>query len=276
MATQLWLPTDSRETFYDSLDRPAAVSMYYAADNNTFTHEYTDFLSGNKVNFGRTLSGSDNKIRNLQDCWGVGEVYGLTHGYCKLDNYISWHIGAIPELHPLADIRSFEQHLLPGRIGVRFEYRWPNNNDRNYWSNSPVFINDMMLHYYNTSGGVVESYETFLTGTSVTEDYLKPDRYVDNNNRRSNTWKGCYWKPSSAACDRIRDQQLMQIGMSVEMKYASRGSASHSRCMDIKNLTPIWSKASAAKCAPVLAKPAPYVWTRNAATRSTPFEFYSV
>ena len=188
----------------------------------------------------------------------------MTWGYCKKTNYISWHLGAIPSFFSKAEIKGFKQHLLPGYIGVRFQYRWPDTDTRNFWRNSPVHINDMMLHYYNVFTDQIESYEAKLTETSTSNKDLWPDRYVSNDSRRSDTWKGCYWQPEEVgAVSRIRNFQLCMVGMSVEMKYSDRGGASHSRCMDIRNLTPIYDLPNNHKYRPLLAKPRENNWSET-------------
>ena len=268
---QIWTPRVNPYQDYGTLDKPEQdLALFYAYDNCTYTHEYTDYYSGNKVNFSRTLSGSDNKIKNLQDCWRYTSGYAQTHGLCKKKNYISWHLGAIPSYFSKAEIVAFSQHNLPGFVGVRFEYRWPYDNNRNYWSNSPVHINDMMLHFYNPYDRTLESYECELFWASPSNTNHYPDRYVDSDTRRSDTWKGCFWRPMQpGARNRIRNLQLSMVGMSVEMKYSDRGSASHSRCMDIRNFTPCYDQASGHSYVPLLAKPRENTWTTT-----EPMQFY--
>lgn len=253
---------------YDAVDRPTADEYLFARIvDNTYTHEWTDHYTGSKVNFGRTLSGSDNKIKNLHDIWLHDSGYGVAWGYCHKTNYISWHVGAIPNRDSLSDIKQYSQTLLPGYVGVRFQYRWPNDSSRNHWKNSPVNINDMMLHYYNAAADECWSYEATLHVASPSNSDFWPDRYVSNDSRRSNDWKGCYWKPpEGGARNEIRNNQLFLIGASFEMKYTDRGGASHSRCMDIRNFTPIWSKANEKSYVPLMAKKQPNPWTVRSAS----------
>lgn len=264
-AKQIWVPRVRPFADYGTLDKPEQdLALFRAYDNNTWTHEFADSYTGNKVNFGRTLSGSDNKIKNLQDVWRYSSGYGQTHGLCKNENYISWHLGAIPSLETLGAIQGFSQHVLPGYVGVRFEYRWPYDNNRNYWSNSPVHINDLMLHFYNPYEKRTESFDCELYWASPSSRNFWPDRYVDDDNRRSDTWKGCYWQPAaSGARARIRNLQLCMIGMSVEMKYSPRGGASHSRCMDIRNFTPCYEQNDGHSYVPCLAKPRSSPWDES-------------
>ena len=271
--SEIWKPRVYPKQDYGSLDRPEAdLSMFYQYDNHTWTHEFVDFYTGGKKNFGATLTGGDNKIKNLQDCWRHASGYGQTHALCKLDNWLSWHLGAIPVLHKTSEIKKYLQHVLPGYGGMRFEYRWPYDNDRNFWSNSPVHINDMMLHYYNCETKGMESYGAELNWASPSSSDFYPDRYVGNSSRRSDTWKGCYWEvASTGGLDRIRTLQLALVGMSVEMKYSNYKSASHSRCMDIRNLTPIYSQKSGHNYVPLLAKPRTLNWDE-----SGNMEFYLV
>lgn len=271
-AKKIWIPRVNPYQDYGILDRPEDdLVLFHAYDNNTWSHEFTDFYTGNKVNFGRTLSGGDNKIKNLQDVWRYSSGYGQTHGLCKKTNYISWHIGAIPDLHTRDEIKAFSQHILPGYVGIRFQYRWPYDNDRNFWSNSPVHINDMMLHFYNPYEKHTESFKCELWSASPSNENFYPDRFVDNDSRRSDTWKGCFWRPTAdGARNRIRNLQLCMIGMSVEMKYSERGSASHSRCMDIRNFTPCYDQAAGHNYIPCLAKPRSNTWQESGA-----MEFYT-
>ncbi len=253
---------------YGDVDRPTANEyLFYRHVNNTYMHEWTDHNTGVKVNFGRTLSGGDNKMKNLHDIWLHDTGYGQTWGYCHKTNYISWHVGAIPNLHSLGEIKNFSQCLLPGYVGIRFQYRWPDDNSRNYWKNSPVHINDMMLHYYNAFTNECWSYEATLMVASPSNSDFWPDRYEKNDSRRSNDWKGCYWKPPGGpARNEIRNNQLFLIGASFEMKYTDRGGASHSRCMDIRNFTPVWSKADEASYVPLMTKKQSDPWTARSAS----------
>ena len=274
-AKQIWTPRTWSQSYndYGTYDRPGSdLAMFYGQYDNTYTHKWTDSASGKEVNFGRTLSGSDNKIRNLDDVWRHTSGYGLTHGYCHKDNYISWHIGSIPNRDTTTVIKSREQHMLPGYVGLRFQYRWPNTNDRNYWSNSPVHINDMMMHYYSYSANATRSYKCELHAVSTSTSSKWPDRYDSGDSgRRSDSWKGCIWRPeSSSARNSIRNDQLFLIGASFEMKYTDRGGASHSRCMDIRNMTPIWDSASGHSYRPVLTQPHTYPWTSQ-----WPAQFYT-
>ena len=269
MKRLIWVPREPiPKTDYEVLDRPEVdLEMYHSTESGTYTHKYTDYYTGAEVNFGRTLSGGDNKMTNLSHCWRYDSGYGQAGGKCKLENYISFHLGTVPGRFTLNEIKEKSQHILPGYIGVRFQYRWPNDNNRNYWSNSPVHINDMMLHYYNPKEDRVQSYAAIMKSCSESDDDFWPNRYVDNNSRRSNTWKGCYWSPEQGgARNQIRNDQLCQIGMSVEMKFSKRGSATHSRCMDIRNLTPMWDKAGAANCAPILCKKRTNAWLTGSST----------
>ena len=267
MPNKLYLPRKESEckSDYGSTDRPTADEyLFYRHVNNTYEHRWTDHNTGTSVNFGRTLSGNENKMANLHDIWLHTSGYGQTTGYCHHDNYISWHVGSIPNLQTLSEIKSHTQCMLPGYVGIRFQYRWPDTNDRNYWSNSPVHINDMMLHYYNAEADECWSYEAKLSTASPSNSDFWPDRYVSNNDRRSNTWKGCYWKPAGApARGEIRNNQLFLIGASFEMKYTDRGGAKHSRCMDIRNFTPIWDAGSEQKYVPLMGKKRANTWTAS-------------
>ena len=264
---KLWLPRkeSSCARAYSTLDRPESnLSMFFNDVSTTYTNAWNDHYSGDRVNFGTTLTGGDNRLTNMTHVWRHTSGYGRTWGYTKNDAYISWHLGAIPDLHPKSSIKGYAQHLLPGYVGVRFQYRWPTDNSYNNWSNSPVHINDMMLHYYNAATDEFWHYSASLTFASDTNSDYWPDRFVRNDGRKSDSWRGCYWKPSnSAARGEIRNNQLYMIGLSVEMMYSDRGSAKHSRSMDIRNLTPIWDSGDAQKFVPVLAKPVANPWTSS-------------
>ena len=266
-AKQIWTPRTYSQSYtaWDSIDRPSAdLPMLYGQYDNTYTNAWNDYYTGDRVNFGRTLSGSDNKIRNLADIWKHNSGYGLTHGYCKLDNYISWHIGSIPNRDTVTTIKSRSQHMLPGYVALRFQYRWAVDNDRNYWSSSPVHINDMMLHYYNYQYNRTQSYKCALSVASTSNANHYPNMYVKDDSRRSNTWKGCIFRVADVGSrNQIRNDQLFLIGASFEMKYSDRGTAQHSRCMDIRNMTPIWDGASGHNYRPVLQYPRTYPWTTS-------------
>lgn len=259
-------PESEVSTNYGSVNRPLANEvMFFNAENHTYAKTWTDHYTNNNVGFSQTLTGTDNKHTNVTHVWRYTSGYGRMGGYTKNSAYISWHIGSVPDLHSLSAIKGYPQHLLPGYVGLRFQYRWPYDNDVNYWSNSPVYINNLMLHYYNFSADEIWSYSAGLHSVSTNITAFWPDRFVEDNNRRSNDWRGCYWKPlDGGARNEIRNNQLFMVGASFEMRFSDRGSAKHSRCMDIRNLTPIWDKGGAQDFRPVLAKARRNPWQQTA------------
>ena len=268
---KLYIPRSESEcsTAYGTLDRPETdLAMFYGSGNKTYAKAWVDHYTGSTVNFGQTLTGTDNKHSNITHAWRHTSGYARLGGYTKNDAYISWHIGAIPDLHAKSAILSYSQHLLPGYVGVRFQYRWPDTNDDNYWSNSPVHINDCMFHYYNKTADEIWSYAAGLHSVSTSNVDYYPDRFANNNGRRNDSWRGCYWKPvNGGARNEIRNNQLFMIGVSVEMKFSDRGTAKHSRCMDIRNFTPIWDKGGSQEFRPLLAKPKQYMWSQANGSR---------
>lgn len=268
---ELYIPRKESEcsTDYGALDRPEEdLIMFYSSGNKSYSKAWVDHYTGNSVNFGQTLTGSDNKHSNITHAWKRTSGYARCGGYTKNDAYISWHLGAIPDLHSIPSILSYSLHLLPSYTGVRFQYRWPNTNDDNYWSNSPVHINDCMLHYYNQPLDELWSYSARLHSVSTSNTDYWPDRFVDNNGRRSDNWRGCYWRPSeSGARNEIRNNLLFMIGASFEMKFSTRGSAKHSRCMDIRNFTPVYDKASQHEFRPLIAKKKQYMFSQALGSR---------
>ena len=174
-----WIPRRESEcaAAWTVQDRPGANTVMFFNDINTTSSAlFTDHYTGNAVNFGQTLTGSDNRLENMTHVWRQNSSFGRTWAYTKNTGYISWHLGAVPQIHPASSIRSYSQHLLPSYVGLRFQYRWPYNNDVNYWSNSPVHINDMMLHYYNASNGEFWSYAAQVARASSSNTDYWPDR----------------------------------------------------------------------------------------------------
>ena len=272
---QLWLPRLYPHTKYSQLDRPGEdTEMFYGYDNNYWAHEYTDSYTGNKVNFGTTLSGKDNQITNLSHAWRKESGYANLLANCKKNNYISWHLGAIPAWHTDEVCINGKKHMLPGYTGLRFQYRWGTSG--NFWSNAPCHINDMMLHYYDPGSGTLKSYEATMFACSESKESLQCNIYRDDDSRKSDTWKGAFYcPPDGKTRNEIRNKSQCLIGVSVEMKYNDRGGASHSRAMHLRNLTPIWDRPSGAQYTPVLPKPAENLWTKDGSIRSS-LELYTL
>ena len=264
---QLWLPRLYPFDKYAQLDRPGDdTEMFYQYDNNYWSHEFTDSKTGKKVNFGTTLSGSDNKLKNLDHAWRKTSGYADLTGHCKNDNYISWHLGAIPSWHTDDVCINGKKHMLPGYIGLRFQYRW---GSANHWSNAPVHINDMMLHYYDPGSGTLKSYEATMRACSETKESMQVNIFRDDDGRKNDTWKGAFYcPPDGSVRNEIRNKSQCMIGVSIEMKFNSRGGAQHTRQLQLRNLTPIWDRPGGAQYTPVLPKPAENLWTRDQAVRS--------
>ena len=91
---EIWVPKmPTPLTDYGTLDRPEEnLEMFHSTTNGTYEHKYTDYYTGDEVNFGRTLSGGDNKMTNLSHCWRHTSGHGQAGGKCKKNNYISFQI----------------------------------------------------------------------------------------------------------------------------------------------------------------------------------------
>ena len=263
-ATSIWLPVLRQKTDYAGINRPTPdLMMLHDHDSNTHGAQYLDRETGEIITFGEDLFGSDNRLTNLSHAWRHSSGYTLLHAYCKFEHYLSWHLGFIPTIHNLSYIRQNSTHLNPGVFGFRFQYRWPDTNDRNYWSNSPVHINDVMMHYYDAITGTMFSHHAVLGGSDA-PDYAHPDVYVENDSRRSNTWRGAWYQVKNADARRkIINNQNFWVGLSVEMMYSERGTAAHSRCMDLRNLTPIYGTEEGSSYVPVITKPVTYSWNNS-------------
>ena len=263
--TQLWTPKRAEDIYQyaDQLHKPEAnLRLFYNYTDRNHSERYTDHYTGDEVNFGSQVVESDNKIRNLNDVWLHVDGYAHTTVDKANQYYHSWHIGVIPGIHTPDQVKTFTQHMLPGYIGLRFQYRWPANNDRNYWGESPAHINDFMIHYYNPKVNEIWSYEVDLWWASPSNANHHPDRFVSDSSRRSNTWKGCYYRPKeNGARSEIRNNQLFMVGASVEMKYSGFKTMSKPRGMDIKNMTPMWSRPGGHEYAPVLGRERANTWT---------------
>ena len=272
---KIWTPRDYSLTAddYGAYDRPGKDLNMFADDYFIGINRkkggvtYFDDSRHTSVTFNTTLEGGDNKFNDLREAWHHTGWWAQTWGKCKNDNYISWHLGSAPQFRTFSEIYNNPQHTLPGYPGVRFEYRWPTDSSRNNWSNSPVHINKMMLHYFDPcepwdgisdTNTVIKSYQAELSNCNAPEA-LYPDRFVDDDSRKSDKWKGATYECIDAS-EWIRNRCMYLFAMSVEMKYSSRGGATHSRCMDIRNLTPIWKKKPGCNMVPALYKPITYAW----------------
>ena len=199
----------------------------------------------------------------MSHIWKRNSGYAQMGGYCKNDNWISVHAGWSNGVHGFTDVRNGRCIRIPGAYGFRLQYRWPSGN---HWKNSPVHINDCMMHYYYTGSGTFESFYAHCAGSDQGSTDFWPDRYVDNDSRRSDTWRGAYyWVKDVTALNRIiNDQRHYWVGVSFEIMYSKRGSASHSRYMDLRNLTPVFGVKSGANYVPVMAKDSTENWRTNA------------
>lgn len=265
---KLWLAKEAKEPNdaidYEEMFRPTAGPMFADKYSTTYTSTFTDFNTNDSHNFRSTLSGSDNKLNGIQYLWNEKGGYGGTPyyefsagGYCKNDNYLSWHFGSIPGLHSLSEIKAAEQYVLPGYNKLQFNYRWPEADNANYWSDSPVFINKFMFHYYDPSEDQIKSNLGSLKYASPSwqNTHLYPDRWDEysgkNNQRKSNTWRGCCFHSLSIH----NGVDLFLVGASVEMKFVKYGGASRPRCMQIINMSPLWTKKSSHTARPILYRP---------------------
>ena len=178
-----------------------------------------------------TLSGGDLQINSLNQCWKWDTGFGQIWCKCKLDNTAVWRLGtAYQSTGDQAILGLTDQHLLPGYVGMRFDYRWPDDNNRNYWSNSPVMINKMVFHYLDTTEWkdplnqyYWQNFAAYLRRVQRGKFRLLARQVRDNSSRRSNAWKACYYEISSAARTMVAERQLMLFAISVEMKYNNRG-----------------------------------------------------
>lgn len=257
---KLWTPRPYSESYNQhgsTSDRPTSSKRMFYNHHLSYPAAFTDHESGNTINFGQTLGSSDNKMTDLNEVWASPSSAGHaeTTGDHARRHYLSFHIGYNTDRYSISDIQRGTQHMLPGYIGLRFQYRWPTPDARNYWSVSPISINDLALHYYNASARQVWSYATTCAWASPSNKDYWPDRFASNSSRKSDSWKGCVWKPNTAAINQIKNNQLFLIGASFEMKYHDQNKAmSKPDCMDIRNMTPVWDAPSGHTYRPVLAK----------------------
>lgn len=260
VARRFFTPLLDRINNYDAADRPGTdVRMLHDFHSQGgLNNNLNDSATGTNYNFGNTLSGSDIKVTNLSHVWRHNSGYGQLGAYCKNLNYISVHLGYINGHHGFTDCRYGLQHKNPGVYGIRFQYRYPNGN---HWSNAPIHIGNTMMHYYSTVTGNYKSYAASCYEANTALAYY-PDRYVDNDGRKSDTWKGTWYRVTdNDARNSIRDEQnLFWVGLSMEIVLSKRGSASHTRLMDIRNLTPVWGVKSGANYLPIIGKESTDNW----------------
>ena len=130
--------------------------------------------------------------------------------------------------------------------------------------------------YGDTCFAVTLSSGTVLYAKAETKESMQVNIFRDDDGRKNDTWKGAFYcPPDGSVRNEIRNKSQCMIGVSVEMKFNSRGSASHTRQLQLRNLTPIWDRPSGAQYTPVLPKPAENLWTRDAAVRSS-LELYTL
>lgn len=245
---KLWFPPTGREGYYFSHDDKIEPSRGYldGAYSHVRTVKFIDYSSNEECEFRNTLSDSDNRIVDPWNAWNAHDAnYKMPYfgGYVKNDNYVCCHFGKAPEVSSLSDIKNSRHIILPGYIGLRFVYRWPNNGDVNHWDSSPIHINKVMFHYYDPEADAMRSFRGTMLHSSVgTNDALRPDMYRDDASRKSDTWKGCYYQTTSDHL--VRNRQLCLTGVSFEFKFTKYGGASHSRCIQLANMVPIWEPVS--------------------------------
>ena len=104
---------------------------------------------------------------------------------------------------PWSSIVGYRQHILPSYIGLRFEYRWPYDNDVNYWSNSPVqhqrhdvpLLQPSLISFGHYAAGLITPAKpTVIYGVH---------RFVRNDSpvEAIVQWLGCYWKPTEGSAN---------------------------------------------------------------------------
>ena len=210
---KFWFPRDgaiSYNRWGDYIDKPQKDLQMFSPITSSFGGPgvtYWDSETGNAIGMNTTLSGGDLQINSLNQCWKWDSGFGQLWCKCKLDNTAVWRLGtAYQSTGDQAILGLTDQHLLPGYVGMRFDYRWPDDNNRNYWSNSPVMINKMVFHYLDTTEWrdplnqyYWQNFEAYFVESSEKNSDFWPDRFVDNSSRRSNAWKACYYEISSAA-----------------------------------------------------------------------------
>ena len=272
--SEIWYPRTASESKYaylnKGIDRPGYnTKMLRETYDGTWKGKIRDFVSG-EVEFKNTISSSDSHTANMDKVWSKDDGNFCNVGAkVKIDNWQPLHIGSINEIHSATNAKSAVHSPLWGYTGIRFEYRW---SDGNYWSNCPSSIPYGMMHFLNVANNVYSSYEIICDRCSPSNTDFWIDRFVSNDSRKSMSWKGAYYKlKQSAAADQIRRSQLSLVGVSFQIKQHSRGGASHTRAINIQNLTPIYDDNRPYR--PLMMKPKenPYSKINN---NAVPFEIY--
>ena len=272
-ANQIWLPRSASEAKYNyltkTIDRPGAnTKMFRETYNKTWKGRIRDFVAG-EVEFKNTISSGDNRTKNMDKVWSKDDgSFCTVEAYVKIDNWQPLHIGSINEIHSAADAKSAVHSPLFGYTGIRFEYRWPTGN---HWSNAPSSIPYGMMHFLNVANNVYSSYEIICDRCSPSNTDFWIDRFASNDSRSSQNWKGAYYKlKQNGAVDQIRRSQLSLVGVSFQIKQHNRGGASHTRAIDIQNLTPIYDDNRPYRPLMIKPKANPY----NKPNNAVPFEIY--
>ena len=275
-AKGIWLPrpgSQSKQEYLNKgIDRPGyETKMLRDTYNGTWSGSTVDFLNNQPVNWQNTISSSDSHTSNMSHVWSkdTGTVCNVG-AKVKLDNWQPLHIGSVNGLHSVSDAKAASHSPLWGYTGIRFEYRYSTGN---YWSNAPIHIAYGMFHYLNVENNVYSSYRIVCDWCSPGNKNLWVDRFASDDARKSDNWKGAYYKlESSASYDAVRRSQLSLVGVSFQIKNSSRGGASHTRSLHIQNLTPIYDDNQPWR--PLLLKPRANPYVKKTGNNCLPYEIY--
>nr|BDD43980.1 hypothetical protein 3 [Paracoccaceae bacterium] len=274
--SQIWTPRNASDSKYaylnKGIDRPGyATKMLRDTYNKTWSGSIIDYYSGAIVEFQNTMSSGDNRTKDMDKIWNKDDgSFCRTEAYVKILNYQPLHIGSVPDIHSTSNIKSAIHSPLFGYVGIRFEYRWSTGN---HWRDCPTSIPYGMLHYLNVQNNVMSSYKIVCDRCSPDNRNLWVDRFVsDATGRQNDGWKGAYYKlEQSGAANQIHSQQLSLVGVSFQIKQHKEGGASHTRSLDLQNLTPIWDGPTGYRPMMVKPKANPYNRVNN---QAVPFEIY--
>ena len=256
---QIWLPRDYPWDKFEDRDKPtddmAMIPGFTYQANGSNDQMSTNDPGGSYEYFRTDLSGSDNKLTNLEQMWRLSAGFAQLRADCKLEHFASFEIGMSQMFkHGLNEIDYQQLPCLPGYIGFRFKYRFPDDNARNFWSDSPICINNVLMHYYDKSvSGTVNQNKCYKAkcyaahhvrgpaGNPNAERRLWPDIFTSSFSRRSNDWLGAYYEvENEKSIKDIQSKQMLLYAITFELKYFKEGGASHNRCIDVQNFTPVY------------------------------------
>ena len=98
----------------------------------------------------------------------------------------------------------------------------------------------MHVSLFRLDASAYRSYDAYMKHTNSQSATWNPNTYTGSSERRSDTWRGCYYEIRPDSVTEVVKTQQFLVGISFEMMYSDYKSASHPRCMQMRNFIPIY------------------------------------